>query len=236
MRRAGRVVAEMHDRMRAAAIPGVTTQALDAIGREVLAERGARSNFLGYHGFPGVACISVNEEVVHGIPRDRVLVEGDVVSIDCGAIVDGWHGDAAITVGIGTVDQAAQHLIEVTRQALDDAVAACVVGNRIGAIGAAVESIARREKFGLVREYTGHGIGRAMHEAPDIPNYGPPNRGAKLAVGNTICIEPMLTEGSGQVNELEDGWTVVCREGGRSAHWEHTVLVGEDGPEVLTAP
>ena len=236
MRRAGRVVAEMHERMAAAAVPGVTTGALDLIGREVLAVRGARSNFLGYHGFPAVACLSVNDEVVHGIPGERVLADGDVLSIDCGAIVDGWHGDAAITIGIGEISDAARHLIEVTKTSLDEAIAASLAGNRVGAIGAAVEAVARRAKCGLVREYTGHGIGRAMHEVPDIPNYGPANRGVKLQVGNTICIEPMLTAGGSAVSELDDGWTVVTNDGSLAAHWEHTVLVGEHGPEVLTAP
>lgn len=236
MRRAGRVVAEMHERMSNAAVPGATTRSLDAVGREVLAARGARSNFLGYHGFPAVACLSVNEEVVHGIPGDRVLRDGDLLSIDCGAIIDGWHGDGAITIGIGEIDDAARRLIEVTRSALDEAIAVSLAGNRVGAIGAAVEAVARRAKCGLVREYTGHGIGRAMHEAPDIANYGPANRGVRLQVGNTICIEPMLTAGAGGVSEMDDGWTVVTNDGSRAAHWEHTVLIGEHGPEVLTAP
>ena len=177
MRRAGSVVAEMHEVCARAAKPGATTGDLDAAAREVLDRRHARSNFLNYHGFPAVACISPNEFIVHGIPGDRVLEDGDIVSIDCGAIIEGWHADAAITVPVGSIDDESQRLIDVTKASLDAAIAAVVAGNRLGDVGAAVEGLAKAEGFTVVREYVGHGIGTAMHEEPDVPNYGPAGRG-----------------------------------------------------------
>ncbi len=234
MRRAGRVVAEMHERIRHALKPGCTTGELDLIARSVLAERGATSNFLGYHDYPAVICASVNEQVVHGIPGDRVLIDGDVVSIDCGAIVDGWHGDAAFTAGVGTISQAAMRLIEVTEAALAAAIAQMVPGNRVGDVSHAVESLADQRGFGVVDGYGGHGIGRAMHEEPDVPNIGRRGRGPRLAVGSVLAIEPMLVVGDPEVVELPDGWTVVTVAGGLAAHAEHTVAVTEHGPEILT--
>jgi len=236
MRRAGRVVAEMHDRLRAAVRPGVTTQHLDGLARVVLSQRGATSNFLGYHGYPAVICASVNDVVVHGIPDDTPLDEGDVVSIDCGAIVDGYHGDAAFTVGVGAISAKAQMLVDVTRRALDAAIKEMVAGHRLGDVGYAVQATVERAGFDVVREYVGHGIGTAMHEPPDVPNYGRPGKGKKLAVGDVLAVEPMVCAGRSATRVLDDGWTVVTVDGSLAAHWEHTIAVTDDGPEVLTQP
>jgi methionyl aminopeptidase len=236
MRRAGRVVAEMHDAIRAALVPGATLLELDAVGREVLARRGARSNFLGYHGYPAVICTSVNDVVVHGIPDQRALAEGDIVSIDCGAIVDGYHGDAAFTAGVGHIDDTAQRLIDVTRAALDAGIAELVPGGRLGDLGAAVQGTVERAGFSVVREYVGHGIGTAMHEPPDVPNYGKRGKGKRVAAGDVYAVEPMVCAGRDATAVLDDGWTVVTVDGSWAAHWEHTVAVTDDGPEILTLP
>jgi methionyl aminopeptidase len=236
MRRAGSVVAEMHEVCARAAKPGATTGDLDAAAREVLDRRHARSNFLNYHGFPAVACISPNEVIVHGIPGDRVLEDGDIVSIDCGAIIEGWHADAAITVPVGSIDEESQRLMDVTKASLDAAIAAVVAGNRLGDVGAAVEGLAKAEGFSVVREYVGHGIGTAMHEEPDVPNYGPAGRGLKLKEGMCLAIEPMVCAGRATNRTLADGWTVVTADGSRAAHFEHTIALTESGPEVLTRP
>jgi methionyl aminopeptidase len=236
MRRAGRVVAEMHDRIRSALRPGVTTLQLDAIGREVLERRGAGSNFLGYHGYPAVICASPNDVVVHGIPDGRVLDDGDIVSIDCGAIVDGYHGDAAFTAGVGTIDAEAERLVDVTRRALEVGIAELRPGGRLGDLGAAVESTIERAGFSVVRDYVGHGIGTAMHEPPDVPNFGKPGRGKKVTVGDVFAVEPMVCAGSDATDVLDDGWTVVTVDGSLAAHWEHTVAVTDDGAEILTLP
>jgi methionyl aminopeptidase len=234
MRRAGAVVAEMHERIRAAVRPGVTTAELDAVGRQVLADRGATSNFLGYHGYPAVICASPNEMVVHGIPGDVVLDEGDIISIDCGAVVDGWHGDAAFTMGVGEIDAEAARLIEVTDRSLDAAIAELVAGNRLGDVGHAVQSVVEAAGFSVVEDYTGHAIGQAMHEDPQVPNLGRPGRGAKIHVGNVFAIEPMVNAGSPDTRLLDDGWSVVTADGAWSAHVEHTIAVTDDGPLVLT--
>jgi methionyl aminopeptidase len=234
MRRAGKVVAEMHDVIRAAIAPGVTTAELDEIGRRVLERRGATSNFLGYHGYPAVICTSPNDAIVHGIPGPYRLTEGDIVSIDCGAIVDGWHGDAAFTIGVGEITPSARRLIDVTERALAAGIAAALVDNRIGDIGHAVQEVAERAGYSVVREYTGHGIGRAMHEPPDVPNYGKRGTGPRLAAGNTLAIEPMVCAGGFETVELDDGWTVITSDGGLAAHAEHTIVVTDDGPEILT--
>jgi methionyl aminopeptidase len=237
MRRAGEVVAEMHERCIRAAVPGATTLDVDAVAREVLAMRGARSNFLGYHGFPAVVCTSPNDVIVHGIPSaDVVLRDGDILSIDCGAIIEGWHADAAVTVPIGDVDDESARLMEVTRRSLEAAIDQVVEGHRLGDIGAAVEGIAERGGFSVVREYVGHGIGTAMHEDPNVPNYGPAGRGMKLKEGHVLAIEPMVNAGTAETEVLDDGWTVVTLDGRRSAHFEHTIAVTEHGPEVLTLP
>jgi methionyl aminopeptidase len=236
MRRAGRVVAEMHEACALAAKPGATTADLDAAAREVLDRRGARSNFLGYHGFPAVACISPNEVIVHGIPGDRVIDDGDIVSIDCGAIIEGWHADAAITIPVGSVDEASLRLLDATKSALDAAIAVTAPGGRLGDIGAAVEGVARAAGYSIVREYVGHGIGTAMHEDPEVPNYGAAGRGLRLREGMVLAIEPMVNIGGRQTRVLDDGWTVVTQDGSRSAHFEHTIAITDNGPQVLTIP
>jgi methionyl aminopeptidase len=237
MRRAGRVVAEMHEVCTRAARPGATTLDVDRVAREVLERRGARSNFLGYHGFPAVVCTSPNNVIVHGIPsEDVVLSDGDILSIDCGAIIEGWHGDAAITVPIGEIDDESKRLIDVTRSSLDAAIKHVTEGSRLGDIGAAVEGIAEEAGFTVVREYVGHGIGTAMHEDPQVPNYGPAGRGLTLKTGHVLAIEPMVNAGGAGTETLDDGWTVVTRDGARSAHFEHTIAVTDNGPEVLTLP
>jgi methionyl aminopeptidase len=236
MRRAGTVVAEMHEVCTRAARPGATTADLDRAAHDVLDKRGARSNFLNYHGFPAVACISPNEVIVHGIPGDRVLEEGDIVSIDCGAIIEGWHADAAVTVPVGEVDDESKQLIDVTRRALQASLDATVAGNRLGDVGAVSEAVVTRSGFSIVREYVGHGIGTAMHEDPQVPNYGPPGRGLRLKPGLVLAIEPMVNAGSARSRVLADGWTVVTADGRRSAHFEHTVAITDAGPEVLTLP
>jgi methionyl aminopeptidase len=236
MRRAGRVVAEMHEACTLAAKPGATTADLDAAARDVLERRGARSNFLGYHGFPAVACISPNEVIVHGIPGDRVIEDGDIVSIDCGAIIEGWHADAAITIPVGAVDDESMRLLDTTKSALDAAIAVTAPDGRLGDIGAAVEHVAHAAGYSVVREYVGHGIGTAMHEDPEVPNYGTAGRGLRLREGMVLAIEPMLNAGSSGTRVLDDEWTVVTDDGRRSAHFEHTIAITADGPQVLTLP
>jgi methionyl aminopeptidase len=237
MRRAGKVVAEMHEKCIEVAKPGATTLDVDRVAREVIDRRGARSNFLGYHGFPAVVCTSPNDVIVHGIPSDTVVLrDGDILSIDCGAIIEGWHADAAVTVPIGVVDAESQRLIDVTRESLWAAIEQVVEGRRLGDIGAAVEGRAEAAGFTVVREYVGHGIGTAMHEEPQVPNYGPAGRGLKLKEGIVLAIEPMVNAGGPETEVLGDGWTVVTRDGRRSAHFEHTIAVTEHGPEVLTLP
>jgi methionyl aminopeptidase len=236
MRRAGRVVAEMHTTIREALRPGVTTNRLDHLAREVLARRGAMSNFLGYHGYPAVICASPNSVVVHGIPNDVPLDDGDIVSIDCGAIVDGYHGDAAFTAGVGTIDAEAQRLIDVTRRALEAGIGTLVPGSRLGDLGAAVQATAESAGYSIVREYVGHGIGTAMHEAPEVPNYGRPGRGTRVDAGDVLAIEPMVCVGRAATVVARDGWTVSTLDGSLAAHWEHTVAITDDGPEILTVP
>jgi len=236
MRRAGRVVAEMHERTRQAARPGVTTAQLDRVAREVLERRNARSNFLNYHGFPAVICTSPNDMIVHGIPGDYVLQDGDIVSIDCGAIIEGYHGDAAFTMPIGSVDAAALRLIEVTEQSLWMGIEQMVDGRRLTDIGAAVEAVADAAGYSVVREYVGHAIGTAMHEEPQVPNYGPGGKGPKLRPGMVFAVEPMINMGGAGTRVLDDGWSVVTADGSLSAHAEHTIAITDNGPEVLTLP
>jgi len=236
MRKAGRVVAEMHARIRAAARPGVTTAALDLVGREVLERRGAKSNFLDYHGFPAVICTSPNDMVVHGIPGHFRLEDGDIVSIDCGAIVEGYHGDAAFTMPIGQVSHQASELMRVAEEGLWAGIAQMTDGNRLNHIGRAVEEVADRAGFSVVRGYGGHGIGTAMHEDPHVPNYWPGRPGPKLRVGHVLAVEPMITAGGAETRQLDDGWSVVTADSSLSAHAEQTIVVTEHGPEVLTLP
>lgn len=237
MRKAGKVVAEMHDKIRAAVRPGVSTADLDRIGREVIDRNGARSNFLNYHGFPAVICTSPNSMIVHGIPSETcVLEEGDIISIDCGAIIQGWHGDAAFTMGVGTITDEAAKLIQVTEESLWAGIKAMVEGNRISDIGHAVQTVAEGAGFSVVREYVGHAIGTAMHEKPEVPNYGEPGRGPKLRVGDVFAVEPMVNVGTAETRVLADGWSVVTADGKLSAHFEHTIAVTDHGPEVFTLP
>jgi methionyl aminopeptidase len=236
MRRAGRVVAEMHARTREAARAGVTTAQLDRVAREVLARRGARSNFLGYHGFPAVICTSPNDMIVHGIPGPYRLKEGDILSIDCGAIVEGYHGDAAFTMAIGEAGAEAEKLIRVTEESLWAGIRRMEEGNRLHDIGAAVQTVAEGAGFSIVREYVGHAIGTAMHEEPQVPNYWPGTPGPLLKAGMVFAIEPMVNVGGPATRLLADGWSVVTADGSLSAHFEHTIGITDDGPEVLTLP
>jgi methionyl aminopeptidase len=234
MDEAGQVVAIIHSRIERAIVPGVTTAELDAIAKDALAESGAVSSFLGYHGFPAHICASVNDEIVHGIPGNRRLRDGDIVSIDVGAILAGYHGDSAWTYGVGEISDEAMALLRDTEDALNLAVEAAASGNRLGAIGYAVESHARKLRRGVVQNYGGHGIGRQMHEDPHVPNIGRPDRGIVLRSGLTLAIEPMLTLGSEDTTTLRDGWTVVTADGSLAAHFEHTVAVGPSGGRLLT--
>jgi methionyl aminopeptidase len=234
MRRAGRVVAEMHEVTRAVAKPGVTTLEIDRAAREVLERRGAKSNFLNYHGFPAVICTSPNNVIVHGIPGDYRLKDGDILSIDCGAIVEGYHGDAAFTMAVGEVSAEAEKLIRVTDEALWAGIGAMVEGNRLHDIGLAVQTVAEGAGFSVVREYVGHGIGTKMHEEPAVPNYWPGTGGPKLKAGMVFAVEPMVNVGGPQTKLLGDHWSVVTADGALSAHFEHTIAVTENGPEVFT--
>lgn len=243
MRRAGLVVAAALREVRARASAGMTTADLDRIARTTIADLGATSNFLGYGagpdgagGFPGVICTSVNDEVVHGIPGRRVLADGDLVSVDCGAIIDGWHGDAAITFAIGEVDDAQRELMRVTEQALWDGIAAARLGGRVGDISAAIEqSITAAGQYGITDGLTGHGIGTAMHQPPWVPNVATRGRTAKLVEGLVLAVEPMVTLGTDDNRTLADDWTMVTVDGSRAAHFEHTFTLTSTGPWVLTA-
>ena len=236
MRRAGRVVAEMHAGTREAARAGVTTAELDRVARDVLERRGARSNFLGYHGFPAVICTSPNDMIVHGIPGPYRLKEGDILSIDCGAIIEGYHGDAAFTMAIGEVGAEADKLIRVTEESLWAGIRRMEEGNRLHDIGAAVQTVAEGAGFSIVREYVGHAIGTAMHEEPQVPNYWPGTPGPRLKPGMVFAIEPMVNVGGPATRLLADGWSVVTADGSLSAHFEHTIAITGDGPEVLSLP
>jgi methionyl aminopeptidase len=234
MRKAGKVVAEMHEATRAAIRPGITTMELNEVAAEVLAKRGARSNFLNYHGFPAVICTSPNDMIVHGIPGTYKLKEGDIISIDCGAIIEGYHGDAAYTAGVGQISDVAQRLIDVTERSLWAGIDQLVIGNRLHEVGRAVQNVAEAAGFSVVREYVGHAIGTAMHESPQVPNYWPGTPGPTLKEGMVFAIEPMVNVGSYDTYELDDGWSVVTRDGQLSAHFEHTIAVTDNGPEVFT--
>lgn len=236
MRAAGLVVGRTLELLRSEVRAGVSTADLDAIAREKIRAEGATSNFLGYHGFPGVICTSVNDEVVHGIPGSRVLRDGDIISIDCGAIVDGWHGDAAITVAVGDVPDEVSALMAVTEDAMWRGIAAAALGGRVSDISHAVEtSIDAAGDYGIVEGYTGHGIGSQMHQPPDVPNVGRPRRGPKLVKGLALAVEPMVTLGDGDTRTLADDWTVVTSDGSWAAHFENTFTLTETGTWVLTA-
>jgi methionyl aminopeptidase len=234
MRKAGKVVAEMHEATRAAIRPGITTMQLNEIASDVIAKRGARSNFLNYHGFPAVICTSPNNMIVHGIPGDYALKEGDIISIDCGAIIEGYHGDAAYTAGVGEISDVARRLIEVTERSLWAGIDQLVKGNRLHEVGRAVQNVAEAAGFSVVREYVGHAIGTAMHESPQVPNYWPGTPGPTLKEGMVFAIEPMVNAGGPETYELDDGWSVMTADGSLSAHFEHTIAVTDNGPEVFT--
>ncbi|WP_121391005.1 type I methionyl aminopeptidase [Actinokineospora cianjurensis] len=243
MRAAGLVVASALAAVAEAAKAGVSTAELDELAEQTIRDAGAVPSFKGYHGFPASICASVNEQIVHGIPsRGQVLADGDLISVDCGAILDDWHGDSAVTLFVGSVTDAEQALSDATRDAMRAGIAAVTPGARLTDISHAIETSvhaserAHGRQYGIVREYGGHGIGSAMHMDPFLPNYGKPGKGPRLRVGMAIAIEPMLTLGVEETVELEDGWTVVTADGSRAAHWEHTVAVTDDGPWVLTAP
>jgi len=239
MARAGAVVARANMAVRDALRPGMTTSQLDRIAEDVIVGEGAIPSFKGYRGFPATLCTSRNNEIVHGIPsHDVVLEEGDLISIDCGAIVEGFHGDSAMSLIVGgdeAADEDVRELVRVTREALWRGIRAATVGNRLGDIGAAVQELADQKGYGLVREYVGHGVGRSLHEAPSVPNYGRAGKGLKLQQGLVIAIEPMFNLGTAETVTLEDEWTVVTADGAFSAHWEHTIAITDDGPRVLTA-
>lgn len=239
MRRANMVVAEVHELLREAAVPGVSTADLDRIAREHLALRGAKSAFLGYHGFPAVLCTSINAGVVHGIPSKKdVLDEGDICSVDFGAIVDGYVGDAAQTLAIGRLEETTEQLLRVTRGSLWAAIDKCRPGLRLRDVSGAVEDYVNPHGFGIVRDFVGHGIGRKMHEEPQVPNYRVVGRAGALRLqpGLVIAIEPMINEGTHETKTLEDGWTVVTADGSPSAHFEHSVAITPKGPWVLSDP
>lgn len=243
MRAAGLVVASALAAVTEAARPGVSTADLDEVAEATIREAGAEPSFLGYQGFPASICASVNEQVVHGIPsREQVLGDGDLVSVDCGAILEGWHGDAAVTLLLGTPRPQDEALSAACRSAMEAGIARLVPGGRLGDVGHAVEEEARRRAaadgrtYGIVADYGGHGIGTSMHMEPFVPNLGRAGTGMRLRSGMVLAIEPMLTGGTDETEELADGWTVVTADGSRAAHWEHSVAVTDDGPRVLTAP
>lgn len=237
MREAGRIVAEALAEIQKAVAPGSTTQALERIAGEVIVDKyQAIPSFKGYRGFPGMVCTSINEEIVHGIPGARVLNEGDIVSVDVGVIYKGFHGDAAITVGVGQIDAESLQLLDVTAESLRIGIEAAVPGGWTSDISKAIQDYAEGRGYSVVREYTGHGIGRRMHEDPQIPNYYEPRTGGRIRLrpGMTFALEPMVNLGGWQTRVLGDGWTVVTADGRRSAHFEHTVAVTNNGPEILT--
>lgn len=234
MRKAGRVVAITLQEIETAIKPGITTARLDDIAERTLRKLGAQPAFKGYNGFPATICASINEQVVHGIPGARRLKEGDIISIDIGSIVEGYFGDAAITVAVGEVAPEVEELIRITRECLDRAIEAARVGCHLGNISHAIQAHAESHGFSVVRQYVGHGIGTSMHEEPPVPNYGKPTRGPILQPGMTLAIEPMVNMGTFEVYTLPDHWTVVTRDGKYSAHFEHTVAITAGGPEILT--
>jgi methionyl aminopeptidase len=234
MRKAGAVVGATLSTLRESVKPGMRTRDLDAIASKEIKKLGAKPAFKGYRGFPATICTSLNEEIVHGIPGDRTLHEGDLIKMDVGAVVEGFIGDAAITVGVGNITKEAEDLIEATRESLWEGIKAVHDGGRVGDVGNAVQEYAEARGYSVVREYVGHGIGRFLHEDPQVPNYGPGGRGAVLRKGMTIAIEPMLNMGGWKTRVLDDHWTVVTADGELSAHYEHTIAITEDGIEVLT--
>ena len=237
MRKAGLVVAEIHKAIREVIKPGMMTSALDAVAEAVIKRNGATSNFKGYHGFPATICVSINDEIVHGIPGDRVMNDGDVVSVDCGAIVDGWHGDAAFTVTLGTVDPEDQKMMDVCEESMWRGIAAGKNGARLSDIGHAIEEYTKSQgKYGILQEYGGHGIGTEMHQEPHVLNFGKAGNGPEIVPGFALAIEPMITRGTAKTRVLADEWTVVSQDNSRGAHFENSYAIAPDGkPFVLTA-
>ena len=236
MRRAGKITAAARALARDMVRPGVTTQQIDKAVFQFITEQGATPSFLHYNGYPASVCVSVNDEIIHGIPGPRVLKEGDIVSVDVGAYIGGFHGDCAATYACGKISDEAQRLIDVTRQSFFEGIAQAREGNRISDISHAVQAYVEANGFSVVREYVGHGVGRNMHEAPEIPNYGAPGHGPKLIRGMTIAVEPMVNAGTAAIRQMSDGWTVKTRDGKYAAHYENTILVTDGEPEILTAP
>lgn len=236
MREAGRVVAEILDLMDEMIMPGVSTGQLDRIADEYIRAKGGVPSFKGYHGFSGSICVSVNDVVVHGIPGDRVLLDGDIIALDVGVILDGWHGDAARTYAVGRIDAESQRLMDVCRESLDVGIAAARPGRRLTDISHAIEQVVDAAGFKVVHDLFGHGIGREMHEAPSLPHYGPPGQGPELRPGMVFTIEPMIVAGSRSVHTLPDGWTILTDDHSRSAQYEHTIAITASGPEILTLP
>lgn len=235
MREAGRITARTLRMVGEAVRPGITTAELDAVAEDTIRQAGALPGFKGYHGFPATICASINDEVVHGIPTPlRALRDGDIISIDVGAIVEGYYGDSAMTFPVGDVDPETLRLLETTRECLEAGIAKAVEGMRLYDISHAVQTVAEDAGFSVVREYVGHGIGRAMHEEPQIPNFGPAGKGPTIKTGMIFAIEPMINAGGASVRQMDDGWTVKTADGLPSAHFEHTVAVSDDGPVVLT--
>ena len=235
MRISGAILRQVHNAIAPHVVAGASTMDLERIAVEKIAALGAIAAFKGYHGFPAALCTSINQEVVHGMPSDkRVLKSGDILSIDCGCIVDGFYSDAAVTYAIGPVTPTTQRLLTVTQASLQAAIQRCQVGGRLGDISSAVQTICEAAGFGVVREFVGHGIGRAMHEDPQLPNFGPAGKGPRLKAGMVLAIEPMINAGHPEVRVLPDGWTAVTVDGSYSAHFEHTVAITKSGPQVLT--
>jgi len=234
LRKAGRVVAEILDLISENVRPGVTTRELDELAKRHFKKRKAKAAFLGYQGFPAHICVSIDNEVVHGIPGDRELAEGQIVSVDVGSVVNGYYGDAARSFAVGEISNGAGKLLEVTERSLNKGIEACVVGNRLGDLSAAIQRYAEGEGFSVVRDLVGHGIGTRMHEEPQVPNFGEPGTGIELREGLVLAIEPMINAGKYQVRMLTDGWTIVTEDGSLSAHFEHTVAITANGPEILT--
>ncbi len=236
LRKPSAIVAEVLQRLRKAVVPGVTTRELDQITEEVILSKGALPAFKGYRGYPASLCASINEQVVHGIPNQRRLEQGDIVSLDVGASLNGYFGDAAITLPVGTVDPEAERLLKVTEQALTLGIEQARKGNRLFDISFAVQSWVESHGFSVVRDFVGHGIGKSLHEEPQIPNFGAPHQGPRLEEGMVFALEPMVNEGTYEVKILSDGWTVVTADRKRSAHFEHTIAVTDSDPEILTLP
>jgi methionyl aminopeptidase len=235
MRISGAILRQVHNTIAPHVVPGASTMDLERIAVEKIASLGAIAAFKGYHGFPAALCTSINDEVVHGMPNaKRVLKSGDILSIDCGCIVDGFYSDAAVTYPIGEVSATTRKLLASTQRSLEAAIQQCQVGGRLGDISSAVQQICEADGFGVVREFVGHGIGRAMHEDPQVPNFGPAGKGPRLKAGMVLAIEPMINAGKPEVRVLPDGWTAVTVDGSYSAHFEHTVAITKDGPQVLT--